>query len=66
MIWTIGRHINDKVTKDAFVSMRENRDSELGMPTLILTSLQVNLRAGRLPPPEDNGTRYLKIPLDAD
>ena len=59
-------HINDKVTKDAFVVMRETRDSELGMPKLILPSLQVNLRAGRLPPPEDNGTRYLKIPLDAD
>ena len=44
--------------------MRESRDSELGMPKLILPSLQVNLRAGHLPPPEDNGTRYLKIPLD--
>jgi glyoxylase-like metal-dependent hydrolase (beta-lactamase superfamily II) len=59
-------HINDKVTKDAFVAMRQSRDSELGMPRLILPSLQVNLRAGRLPPPEDNGTRYLKSPLDAD
>ena len=58
-------HVNDAVTKDDFVSMRESRDSKLGMPKLILPSLQVNLRAGRLPPPEDNGTRYLKIPLDA-
>lgn len=57
-------HVNDKVSKDAFVEMRQNRDSELDMPKLILPSLQVNLRAGRLPPPEDNGTRYLKIPLD--
>ena len=57
-------HINDEVSKDAFVEMREGRDKELGMPKLILPSLQVNLRAGRLPPPEDNGTRYLKIPLD--
>ena len=57
-------HVNDTVSKDAFVQMRQNRDSELGMPKLILPSLQVNLRAGRLPPPEDNGTRYLKIPLD--
>ena len=57
-------HINDAVAKDAFVDMRESRDSELGMPKLILPSLQVNLRAGHLPPPEDNGTRYLKIPLD--
>ena len=57
-------HVNDEVSKEAFVAMRESRDSELGMPKLILPSLQVNLRAGRLPPPEDNGTRYLKIPLD--
>ena len=57
-------HINDEVSKGAFVDMRESRDSELGMPKLILPSLQVNLRAGHLPPPEDNGTRYLKIPLD--
>lgn len=57
-------HINDEVSKDAFVEMREGRDKELGMPKLILPSLQVNLRAGRLPPAEDNGTRYLKIPLD--
>ena len=57
-------HINDEVSKDAFVEMRESRDKELGMPKLILPSLQVNLRAGRLPPAEDNGTRYLKIPLD--
>ena len=57
-------HINDGVSKDAFIEMRESRDSELGMPKLILPSLQVNLRAGHLPPPEDNGTRYLKIPLE--
>ena len=58
-------HVNDKVTKDAFVAMRKSRDSELGMPRLILPSLQVNLRAGELPDPEDNDVRYLKIPLDA-
>jgi glyoxylase-like metal-dependent hydrolase (beta-lactamase superfamily II) len=57
-------HINDEVSKDAFIEMRDSRDSELGMPKLILPSLQVNLRAGHLPPPEDNGTRYLKIPLE--
>jgi glyoxylase-like metal-dependent hydrolase (beta-lactamase superfamily II) len=57
-------HINDGVSRDAFVGMRESRDSKLAMPKLILPSLQVNLRAGHLPPPEDNGTRYLKIPLD--
>ncbi len=43
---------------------RETRDATLGMPRLILPSLQVNLRAGRLPEPEDNGVRYLKLPLD--
>ena len=57
-------HINDQVAKGAFIEMREGRDSQLGMPKLILPSLQINLRAGHLPPPEDNGTRYLKIPLD--
>lgn len=44
--------------------MRQARDAELDMPTLILPSVQVNMRAGQLPPPEDNGSRYLKIPLD--
>jgi glyoxylase-like metal-dependent hydrolase (beta-lactamase superfamily II) len=58
-------HINDKVSRDEFVAMREGRDSQLGMPKLILPSLQVNLRAGRLPEPEDNNIRYLKLPLDA-
>ena len=58
-------HINDTVSRGAFVEMREERDSQLGMPKLILPSLQVNLCAGRLPEPEDNDIRYLKIPLDA-
>lgn len=58
-------HINDKVSRDEFVAMREERDSQLGMPKLILPSLQVNLRAGELPEPEDNNIRYLKLPLDA-
>ena len=58
-------HINDEVSQDEFVRMREERDSQLGMPKLILPSLQVNLRAGDLPEPEDNDIRYLKIPLDA-
>jgi glyoxylase-like metal-dependent hydrolase (beta-lactamase superfamily II) len=57
-------HINEQVSKDEFVATREGRDAELGMPKLILPSLQVNLRAGHLPPPEDNNVRYLKIPLD--
>jgi len=58
-------HINEKVSRDEFIEMREGRDSQLGMPKLILPSLQVNLCAGRLPEPEDNDIRYLKIPLDA-
>ena len=58
-------HINDGISQDDFVRMREERDSQLGMPKLILPSLQVNLRAGDLPEPEDNDIRYLKIPLDA-
>ena len=58
-------HINDAVSRDEFIAMREDRDSQLGMPKLILPSLQVNLRAGKLPEPEDNDIRYLKIPLDA-
>jgi hypothetical protein len=44
--------------------MRETRDATLNMPTLILPSVQVNMRAGKFPPAEDNGVRYLKIPLD--
>jgi glyoxylase-like metal-dependent hydrolase (beta-lactamase superfamily II) len=57
-------HINEKVSRDEFIETREGRDANLGMPKLILPSLQVNLRAGQLPPPEDNDIRYLKIPLD--
>lgn len=48
-----------------FVSMRQNRDAQLAMPRLILPSVQINMRAGHKPPPESNGKRYLKIPLDA-
>ncbi len=58
-------HINDSVSKEAFVEFREGRDAQLGMPKLILPSLQINLRAGGLPEPEDNNVRYLKLPLDA-
>ncbi len=58
-------HISDDVSRDDFVALREGRDAQLGMPKLILPSLQVNLRAGQLPDPEDNDIRYLKIPLDA-
>lgn len=58
-------HLANGVTEDAFVAMREARDKTLGMPVLILPSIQVNIQAGELPPPEDNGVRYLKLPLNA-
>lgn len=57
-------HVHDGISEEAFVAMRTARDKTLGMPTLILPSVQVNMRAGHMPEPEDNGTRYLKIPLD--
>jgi len=57
-------HVHDGVTEDAFVAMREQRDATLEVPTLILPSLQVNVRAGQLPPAEDDGVSYLKIPLN--
>jgi glyoxylase-like metal-dependent hydrolase (beta-lactamase superfamily II) len=57
-------HVHDGVEEDAFVAMRTARDATLDMPRLILPSIQVNMRAGHLPEPEANGTRYLKIPLD--
>jgi len=57
-------HVHDGVTEDEFVAMRTRRDAQLGMPRLILPSIQVNMRAGELPAAEDNGQRYLKIPLN--
>jgi glyoxylase-like metal-dependent hydrolase (beta-lactamase superfamily II) len=57
-------HVHDGVSEDDFVTMREARDKTLGMPRLILPSIQVNIRAGHLPPPEANGTSYLKLPLN--
>ena len=58
-------HINRAVSRQAFVEMREGRDSQLGMPKLILPAIQVNIRAGQMPAAEDNGVRYLKVPVDA-
>jgi glyoxylase-like metal-dependent hydrolase (beta-lactamase superfamily II) len=58
-------HIHDGVSEDAFVEMRTKRDATLEMPTLILPSVQVNIRAGEMPPPEANGVSYLKIPVNA-
>ena len=57
-------HIHEGIGEDQFVAMRTKRDATLGMPRLILPSVQINIRAGRLPEPEDNGTRYLKLPLN--
>ena len=58
-------HVHDGVSEAAFVAMRTKRDASLAMPVLILPSVQVNIRAGELPPPEANGVSYLKIPLNA-
>ena len=58
-------HVRDGIGEDAFVAMRTARDATLDMPTLILPSIQVNVRGGRLPPPDDNGIAYLRIPLNA-
>ncbi len=59
------KHVHDGVTEAEFVKMREARDATLDMPTLLLPAVQVNIRAGRVPPPEANGVSYLKIPVDA-
>ena len=58
-------HVRDGISEEEFVAMRTARDATLEMPALILPSVQINMRAGQLPPPEDNGIRYLKIPLNA-
>lgn len=58
-------HVHDGISEDEFVAMREARDATLDMPRLILPSIQINMRAGQLPEPEDNGLRYIKIPLNA-
>jgi glyoxylase-like metal-dependent hydrolase (beta-lactamase superfamily II) len=57
-------HVCDGVSEDNFVLMRQTRDATLDMPTLLLPSVQVNVRAGEMPPPEGNGVSYLKIPLN--
>ncbi|MFM2273907.1 MAG: hypothetical protein RL702_2972 [Pseudomonadota bacterium] len=57
-------HVRNGIDEDAFVAMREARDQTLGMPRLILPSIQVNIRAGHLPEPEANGVSYLKLPLN--
>jgi glyoxylase-like metal-dependent hydrolase (beta-lactamase superfamily II) len=56
-------HVHDGVSEDEFVAMREARDAGLAVPRLLLPSVQVNIRAGRMPPAEDNGVSYLRIPV---
>ena len=58
-------HVRDGITEEQFIAMRKARDATLEVPTLILPALQVNVRAGQLPPPDDNGVSYLRIPLNA-
>ena len=57
-------HVRDGISEDEFVAMRETRDKTLGMPRLILPSLQVNMRAGVLPPPDKDGRQFLKVPVN--
>jgi glyoxylase-like metal-dependent hydrolase (beta-lactamase superfamily II) len=58
-------HVRDGISEVEFVAMRKARDATLEVPTLILPSIQVNVRAGQLPPPDENGVSYLRIPLNA-
>lgn len=58
-------HVRDGVSEEEFVEMRNQRDAGLSMPNLIMPSVQVNIRGGRLPEPEDNGVSYIKIPVNA-
>jgi len=57
-------HIGEGRPMDEFVAMRTTRDAKLGMPRLILPSIQTNMRAGQMPEPEDNGERYFKVPIN--
>ncbi|SDZ77426.1 MBL fold metallo-hydrolase [Microbulbifer marinus] len=58
-------HLHDGISEAEFVAMRSERDATLAMPRLIIPSIQVNIRAGEMPPAEDNGTVYLKVPINA-
>jgi hypothetical protein len=62
---TANVHVHDGIAEADFVAMRQARDATLDMPVLILPAVQVNMRAGHLPPAENNGVSYLKIPLNA-
>ena len=56
-------HVKDGINEEEFVKIREEKDSRLGAPKLIVPSIQVNMRAGEMPPPEGNGVSYLKVPV---
>jgi glyoxylase-like metal-dependent hydrolase (beta-lactamase superfamily II) len=58
-------HVRDGITQEGFVAMRRARDASLEVPTLLLPSIQVNVRGGELPPADENGVAYLRIPLNA-
>ena len=58
-------HVKTSIPEDEFVKIREARDKTLNMPKLIIPSIQVNMRAGNLPPPEDNGSVYIKVPINS-
>jgi glyoxylase-like metal-dependent hydrolase (beta-lactamase superfamily II) len=57
-------HVRDGITEDEFVATREAKDAKLGTPKLLIPSIQVNMRAGKMPPPEENGQTYLKVPIN--
>ena len=61
----LNKHVGDGKGREDFVRMRTERDAKLAMPRLIIPSLQVNMRAGQMPPAEDNGTTYLKVPVNS-
>ena len=58
------KHVHDGVSREAFIKMRTERDATLDMPRLIIPAVQVNIDAGKLPEPENNGVRYLKVPIN--
>ena len=56
-------HVNAAISEDQFVAMREARDKTLSAPTLLLPSIQINMRAGKMPPPDSNGVHYIRVPI---
>jgi hypothetical protein len=60
------KHVGGQATEEAFQEMRETRDKQLGAPRLLHASLQINLRGGRLPPPDEEGRVFIRLPLKGD